>query len=462
MKIFTFDDLRNSHRKLTSINGDVYDITDFIKNHPGGDIISTSITRDATILFESHHSLCDSKKIKNIMDKLKIGIIKDYKPIITFDTEFSRKLISRVKKYIGNREKRGSFYSNSAIITIYFLFLSFVFFMFYYNNYIIAICLGIIISICHLLGHAGNHWSLSKSNIINKIISLTCTNLWGLREKNWEFSHLISHHCYNYTDNDYIMEQHVPFKYFRIRECDKWKSIHKYQHLTYLTTPITSFFIGSIRLDCFPWIILNPILSFLKNNKKSIFPAPQFFASSSNCDKNNILINEDGVGPKNFYVNNTKYDDIISIIMSNIIWAPLFFYTWNKYNLLKAILLNSIVFGTQSSLITNSLLTQHLCENIKLNNKYKVSDDWYIQQIEGSTTINSSNIILWLTFVISYQTEHHLFPSLDPLLIKEIQPIVKKTCEEFNVQYNYFSNKLDASKSVYKHFKNLSIDKNNN
>lgn len=69
--------------------------------------------------------------------------------------------------------------------------------------------LSMIMAIGHLAGHAGNHWSLSSGDFVNKYTSLLCTCLWGLREKYWEFSHLISHHCYNYTERDYIMEQHV-------------------------------------------------------------------------------------------------------------------------------------------------------------------------------------------------------------------------------------------------------------
>ena len=37
-----------------------------------------------------------------------------------------------------------------------------------------------------------------------------------------------------------------------------------------------------------------------------------------------------------------------------------------------------------------------------------------------------------------------------------IQPIVKKTAEEFGVQYNYFKTEKDALVSVYRQFKALS------
>ena len=121
----------------------------------------------------------------------------------------------------------------------------------YSGNIIVAVLMGILMGIGHLAGHAGNHWSLSSNDFINKFVSITCTNLWGLREKNWEFSHLVSHHCYNYSDRDYIMEQHVPLKYFRVRESDAWQPIHAWQHILYLTTPYTSFLIGAMRLGSY-------------------------------------------------------------------------------------------------------------------------------------------------------------------------------------------------------------------
>ncbi|OMJ78679.1 hypothetical protein SteCoe_21440 [Stentor coeruleus] len=37
------------------INGKVYEITEFIKRHPGGDIIMKSAGKDATLVFNKHH-----------------------------------------------------------------------------------------------------------------------------------------------------------------------------------------------------------------------------------------------------------------------------------------------------------------------------------------------------------------------------------------------------------------------
>jgi cytochrome b involved in lipid metabolism len=70
-KEYTYEDVRN-HRTSSdgwiAVHGQVYDITKFIKTHPGGQIILTALGRDATILFESHHNLLDTNSMKDWYD----------------------------------------------------------------------------------------------------------------------------------------------------------------------------------------------------------------------------------------------------------------------------------------------------------------------------------------------------------------------------------------------------------
>lgn len=347
------------------------------------------------------------------------------------------------------------------MIFFYFLFCMSIYFAFVHGHFFWAFFLGFVMSIGHLGGHAGNHWSLSEYDWVNKLISMTCTSLWGLREKNWEFSHLISHHCYNYTDRDYIMEQHVPMAYFRVRDADTWKPIHAYQHWLYLTTPFTAFFLGALRLDCAPFIFISPFLSFLRRNHDSPMPAPQFFASGSNCTEGELveknLNTHDGVGPTQFLLFDTSMDNIISLIISNIVWAPLFFYNLKYRGIQHAVLFNAVAFGFQAAMITRSLLTQHLCDDVKLDANYKSGDCWYAKQVESSTTVKKNPIIMWLAHCISFQTEHHMFPCMNPALILEVQSIVQQTSKEFNIQYNYIPSDAEATKQVFNHFKKMSI-----
>ena len=466
-KEFSFADLRDARgdgrQKLLAIHGNVYDVAGFMKTHPGGTIIQTAIGRDATVLFETHHTLVPRgiSSVKAILAKYQVGVLRNYQPVANFDTPFARALIERVRQVVataGYPSRRDSFYATSSILFFYAAFISLVVLTFKTHSLLAAAALGAIMSVGHVAGHAGNHWSLSSSDWVNKFVSATCTNLWGLRERYWEFSHLISHHCYNYTDRDYIMEQHVPMKYFRVRESDPWRPVHAYQHWVYLSTFFSSFVLGAIRLDCFPWIVLAPVLSSLRRNNDSPAPAPQFFASGSNVPADKLKEAEDGVGPESFVVFDTWADTFLSLFLSNLIWLPLFVSAAQSHGLLHAVLLNSVAFGTQAAIVTKNLLTQHMCEDIKLQNNYAASDDWYALQIEASTTVDKPKFTMWLSYAISYQTEHHMFPSLNPALLVAIQPEVRKVSEEHGVQYNYLKSEREAIKSVFKQFKKLSVN----
>jgi hypothetical protein len=253
------------------------------------------------------------------------------------------------------------------------------------------------------------------------------------------------------------MEQHVPFKYFRVREQDPWRPVHAYQHWLYLTTPFTAFFLGAIRLDCAPFVFASPFLQFLRMNRESPMPAPQFFASGSNCQESDLTETHDGVGPDKFLLFDLPMDTIISMIISNVVWLPLFLWNFHRFGLVHAVLFNAFAFGMQGAMITRSLLTQHMCEDIVLQQDYSPGDCWYAKQVEGSTSIPKNPWLLWMQHAISFQTEHHMFPCMNPKLLCEVQPIVQQTSKEFKIQYNLVKGDYEASKQVYNQFKKLSV-----
>jgi len=459
---YTYEEIRKHrfyHDAWMGIHGEVYDVTKFIPNHPGGNIIHTGFGRDATVLYENHHNLLQNHdKILPFLKKYRIGKVKDYVPVANFKSPFALKMLERCREVVKNQPHRDSWYSISSVV-FFFCALSTLVYLAYSTkgSYIVAVLLGFIMSLGHLQGHMGNHWGISSKDWINKLVSVTCTSLWGLREKNWEFAHLISHHCYNYTEKDFIMEQHLPLKFFRFRESDPWKPMHAYQHITYLLSPLFAFFIGGIRVDCAPFVFVSPLLGFLKYNRESPLPAPQFTASGSNISVEKLGTAEDGVGPNNFVVYSGIWDDILSLIISNVIWMPLFFYLWNQVGLVHAIAFPFVAFGTQGSFITRTLLTQHLSEDIILPSEYKPNDDWYAMQVEASTSVMASVYKTWATHAIELQIEHHMFPCLNAWLLRQIQCEVQRTAEEFGVQYNYFPNVNTVQKSLYKRFVNLSV-----
>jgi len=62
---------------------------------------------------------------------------------------------------------------------------------------------------------------------------------------------------------------------------------------------------------------------------------------------------------------------------------------------------------------------------------------------------------LWASGGLNFQIEHHLFPSVCHMYLPIIAPVVKQTCEEFNVPYNCYAGYSDALLSYQKHLKSL-------
>jgi len=77
--------------------------------------------------------------------------------------------------------------------------------------------------------------------------------------------------------------------------------------------------------------------------------------------------------------------------------------------------------------------------------------DWGEQQVRSSADFcRKSWFVTRFMGGINYQIEHHLFPSLNNVFLKEISPIVQSTCAEFNIPYNFVDNPRDAFNELCK------------
>ena len=79
--------------------------------------------------------------------------------------------------------------------------------------------------------------------------------------------------------------------------------------------------------------------------------------------------------------------------------------------------------------------------------------DWGEFQVRNSGNFATDNYLVNYCFGgINYQIEHHLFPTICHVHFPQIQEIVKKTCEEFDIPYVENKNIYLAISSVLKNF----------
>jgi linoleoyl-CoA desaturase len=83
-----------------------------------------------------------------------------------------------------------------------------------------------------------------------------------------------------------------------------------------------------------------------------------------------------------------------------------------------------------------------------------VQDDWATHQIRTTSNFSTkSKFLTWALGGLNYQVEHHLFPKISHIHYPKINEIVKKTCEDFNVQYNEIPTFFQAVRSHFMHLK---------
>jgi linoleoyl-CoA desaturase len=79
---------------------------------------------------------------------------------------------------------------------------------------------------------------------------------------------------------------------------------------------------------------------------------------------------------------------------------------------------------------------------IQHEDSYLPDDDtepWSVRQVATSASWHTNALLQWLLGYFNYHTEHHLFPALNPALYPRLQPIVRSVCRRYDVRYKYIS-----------------------
>ena len=97
------------------------------------------------------------------------------------------------------------------------------------------------------------------------------------------------------------------------------------------------------------------------------------------------------------------------------------------------------------------------------NRDPRIVHSWAAAQIETSNNF-ATDSLFWhvMSNGLNHQIEHHLFPGLNHCHLHHISPIVKKTCEEYGVQYKSYETWNDLVTATLEWYSKLSIDEKNN
>jgi len=375
--------------------------------------------RHSTELFLSHHP---SSVIHNesLLNKYYIGDVED-EQVHLYDpkcqTDFYDVLRRRVEQYFKDNNLKPRDNTEMYIKTVILLFL----WAFLYikthtaqNLFLATIysCMWGLVSASIGTGimHDANHGGYSNSATLNRVFGAVF-DLLGGSSYCWKMIHSVGHHVStNVIELDPDIHTNEPH-FRRIKPTQKQHFWYKYQHIylpfLYSTLLIEMFLRDFVAMIGGKWggVKFQPI-----TKQEWVI----FF-----CCKALFLLYA-FVFPAYFFHDGN--------------WTKVCYLTWVTLSVASVLLV--LIF--QVNHVTD------ITEQFHTDNKERngvVEKDWAKSQIIGSSNFASGSW-LWnhLSGGLNHQTEHHLFPTICHVHYPKLHPIVKKTCEEYGVRFNSYSN----------------------
>lgn len=380
------------------VDGLVYDLTNWVKQHPGGDILAILAGEDASALVHSAHF----ENVIPMLKRFQIGYIENYQPHFNkYSDEFLQILKSRVQAFFKEKQidvsSARSNHIQLGIMALLFFILWSVMYLFPPWGVLAAVPLGFLT--CSFVGSFGHEHI--HNNLIRKIkqrgfVYHLLSNLaWGLfipamPQKYFQYEHL-KHHGYPMNPiEDY--DVYALKDFVRLSPQLKKSAYHRFQHL--YAPFIYGFYI---------------LLQIRGGYSTSFF-------------KKRKLLFDQGV------LLNLTMTSIITIIFHVLIPIYLTSFSWFALCAL-------IYMLTWQAAIYISSGVPHMTDVATLMNKSEQCS-WAHYVCQTTKNLKCRNWFFdWLTGGLNYHIEHHLLPFIPREHLPKIQPIVAQTCKEFGYPY---------------------------
>ena len=160
---FTWEEIVEHDRKSSLwivIWGKVYDLTDFLDIHPGGDLFIDGAGGDCTPMWESYHPVKMAKQGPN--EKYWIGMVRDYWDFYAWDGEFYNTVKERVEKVVPKENRWYHWKMYWKTITVLFGYFIGMYLYMFINTWWAAVIFSFISAQVGVnIMHDGNHMAFS-------------------------------------------------------------------------------------------------------------------------------------------------------------------------------------------------------------------------------------------------------------------------------------------------------------
>lgn len=381
-----------------SIQGKIYDVTDWVNHHPGGSLPLMNLAgQEVTDAFVAFHPGSAWKRL----EKFFTGYYLENYTVSEVSKDY-RRLVSEFSK-LGFYEKKG----HTTGITLFFTALLFtvsVLGVLCSESAIVHLICGGLMGVMWIqsgwIGHDSGHYQVMIDPNVNRFIQILTGNcLAGISIEWWRWNHNAHHIACNSLDYDPDL-QHIPF--FAVSS-KFFNSLHSCFYDRKLNFDSVSRFLVSYQHYTY-----YPVMCLARIN---------LFAQSF------ILLFSKRKVPH-------RIQEILGLLVFWI-WYPLLVSCLpNLGERVMFVVLSFSVTGIQHVQFT----LNHFSTSVYVGPP--TGNDWFEKQTSGSLDILCPSWMDWFHGGLQFQIEHHLFPRLPRCHLREISPFVIDLCKKHNLPYN--------------------------
>ncbi|XP_071700876.1 acyl-lipid (9-3)-desaturase-like [Rutidosis leptorrhynchoides] len=403
-KYVTSDELKTHNKSgdlWICIQGKVYDVTTWMKTHPGGELPLLNLggqdVTDAYVAFHPSSAWQHLDKFFNgyyLSDYNVSEVSKDY-----------RKLHSEFTK-IGLFEKKG----HGVMISMFFIALLFcacVYGVLVSKSCLVHVLCGGLIGFVWIQsgfhGHDSGHYKImmdKKSTRFAQILTMNC--LAGISIEWWKRNHNAHHIAVNSLDYDPDL-QHMPMFVVSSKFFDSLTSKFYERKLNF--NGIARFLVSYQHYTFYPVMCFARLYLFGQS-----FP---------------LLLSNKKVA--------NRGQELLGLLVFWI-WYPLLVSCLPNWSERVMFVLSSLaISGVQHIQFTLS----HYSSSVYVGEP--TGNDWFQKQTNGTLNISCSEFMDWFHGGLQFQIEHHLFPRLPRCHLRKISPFVKDLCMKHGLPYDSIS-----------------------
>jgi len=425
------------------IKSHVYDITEWISKHPGGEeTLLLAAGRDCTNLFQSYHTF--TTRPANMLAEFEIGFVSKFEfPQYSPDTGFYREVCERIAAYFSETKQDPKALFPALCHLACFMLVAWASFGAIWSptlSVIMRVAAAVVFGIFQglLLSHTmhdASHFTLGHSAKYWKFFGRLAGDWFcGASMFSWHHSHTLGHHLYlNVLGIDPDLPPVRDGDCRRVAPSQTWKPFYRFQHLyVALLYPLVTI---KARFDHFGDILREP---------KGAAHIRLNFATSALAE--------------------LCYQLIVKMLWLG--WR-IVIPAWRFHvPILQAVGLNILIELVTGLYLDAFFVVAHQFEHSEfsdLEETLQMSDrknafrgEWAVSQVKSSLDFaHNATFLTFFSGALNYQTIHHLFPGVSQYYYPELAPIVQEVCKKYGIRYNVIGSYWDALSLHFSHLKLL-------